>query len=43
MSVFVFAIVGVESFTRANEEHIIRLFRRLDSMDSDLRVANVTF
>lgn len=30
-------------FTCANEEHIIRLFCHLDSMDGDLSVANVPF
>jgi len=33
--------VGGESFTGANEDHIIGFFCCLDSMDSDLRVADI--
>lgn len=34
--------VAVELFTCTNEEHMIRLFCCQDSMDGDLRVANIT-
>lgn len=36
-------IVGVGSFTCANEEYIIGFFSCQDSMDCDLSVSNVAF